>query len=89
MIEKENNKNLKHENTKSAIIDNDKFNSSQQKKMSKNNKGTNSSHNLKVSVNSSIKKDDKKNLVIINLIKMTKIKLSIITTILTKIKIKK
>jgi hypothetical protein len=64
MIEKENNKNLKNENTKSAIIENDKFNSSQQKKMLRNNKGANSSHNLKVSVNSSIKKDDKKNLYI-------------------------
>jgi hypothetical protein len=60
MIEKENNKKLKHENTKSAIIENDKFNSSQQKKIFKNNKGSNSSHNLKVSVNSTIKKDDKK-----------------------------
>ena len=38
--------------------------SSQQKNMSKNNKGTNSSHNLKVSVNTTIKKDDKKNLYI-------------------------
>jgi hypothetical protein len=64
MIEKENNKNLKNENTKSAIVENDKFNSSQQKKMLRNNKGANSSHNLKVSVNSSIKKDDKKNLYI-------------------------
>jgi len=63
MVEKEN-KNIKHENMKSAIIENDKFNSSQQKKMFKNSKGTNSSHNLKVSVNSSIKKDDKKNLYI-------------------------
>ena len=65
MIEKENNKNMKNENANSAIIENDLFNSSQQKKMPKNNKATNSSNNLKININNNcIKKNDKKNLFI-------------------------
>ena len=63
MIQKENNKNMKNENTNSTIIENDLFNSSQQKKMPKNNLfiETDFKGNKKYKKNTNIKNNKKTN----------------------------